>query len=133
MDVETAFLNGKIKSEIYIQEPEGYKSNIKKACKLKKALYGLRESPIAWYNTFNIFVKKLGFIRSKFDSCLFVKKIGKDSIYLLIFVDDSIICSNNKNYINNVKKDLMSKFTMKDLGKIKTYVGIEINYDKVNG
>ena len=53
MDVETAFLNGKVKSEVYIHEPQGYETWKNKVCKLLKALYGLRESPKAWYGTFD--------------------------------------------------------------------------------
>ena len=54
MDVESAFLNGKIKSEVYVKQPQGYDDNSGRVCKVNKALYGLRESPRAWYKCLDI-------------------------------------------------------------------------------
>ena len=82
MDVETAFLNGDVKSEVYVNVPKGYEVEKNKVCKLRKALYGLRESPRAWYECFNEYVKRLNFERSKYDYCLYVNNTGKDPIYI---------------------------------------------------
>lgn len=133
MDVDSAFLNGPVKTEIYIKQPKGYALDPGKVCKLEKALYGLRESLLYWYETFDNHVKNLGFKRSSYDNCLYVKRANRKSIYLLVFVDDLLICADNQNEINEIKKSLMSKFTMKDLGKAKSYVGIEIYYDRNKG
>lgn len=129
MDVETAFLNGTIKSEVYIYEPQGYETGKNKVCKLQKALYGLRESPRAWYDCFNKLVEKLNFVRSNFDYCLYVNKTSKDPIYILVFVDDLLICCRDKNKVDEVKASLMQSFSMKDLGKIGSYIGIDIDYN----
>lgn len=96
MDVETAFLNGKVFSEIYIKQPRGYENGSDKVCRLEKVLYGLRESPRAWYDCFDGFLRNLGFRRSKYDYCLYVLTDGNDAIYLIIFVDDLLICCENK-------------------------------------
>lgn len=88
MDVESAFLNGKVCSEVYVKQPEGYSDGTQKVYKLIKALYGLRESPRAWYECFDEFVIRLGFKRSKVDLCLYRKGSNNDTIYLLIYVDD---------------------------------------------
>lgn len=128
MDVETAFLNGHVKSEVFINQPKGYETGDNKVCKLHKALYGLRESPRVWYECFNKFIEKLNFVRSNYDYCLYIHKGSKDPMYILIFVDDLLICSKDKNKIKEVKTNLMNKFAMKDLGKIKSYVGIDIDY-----
>lgn len=72
MNVETAFLNSKVLSEIYVKQPRGYENGSSKVRKLEKALYGLRESPRVWYECFNKFLKKLGFKQSKYDYCLYV-------------------------------------------------------------
>ena len=85
MDVETAFLNGHVKSKVYINEPKGYETGDNKVCKLQKALYGLRESPRAWYDCFNKYVEKLNFVRSNYDYCLYVNNTDKDSIYIYIY------------------------------------------------
>ena len=62
MDVETVFLNEKVKSEVYIHEPQGYETGKIKVCKLLETLYGLRQNPKAWYETFDQCVSELGFI-----------------------------------------------------------------------
>jgi len=74
-------------------------------------------------------VQKLGFTGSKFDNCLYVKRENKKSVYLLVFVNDLLICSSNQYKINEVKKSLLNRFSMKDLGQVKGYIGIEIKYD----
>jgi len=96
MDVETAFLNGAVKTEVYIREPKGYETGVSEVCRLKKALYGLRESPRAWYDCFNNFIKKFNFKRSNYDHCLYVNNLNKDPIYISVFVDDLLICCKNK-------------------------------------
>lgn len=129
MDVETAFLNGYVKSEVYVNQPEGYETGDNKVYKLLKALYGLKESPRVWYDCFDKFIKTLNFVRSNYDYCLYVNRASKDPIYILIFVDDFLICSKDKNKIEEVKTSLMNRFAMKDLGKIKSYIGIDIDYN----
>ena len=96
---------------------------------MQKALYGLRESPRAWYDCFNKFIDQLNFVRSNYDYCLYVNNASKDSIYILIFVDDLLICCKDKNKIYKVKASLMERFSMKDLGQIKHYIGIDIHYN----
>lgn len=130
MDVETAFLNAQVKSEVYVNQPEGYETNDNKVYKLHKALYGLKESPRVWYECFDKFIQTLNFVRSNYDYCLYVNRASKDPIYILIFVDDFLICCKDKNKIDEVKTSLMKRFAMKDLGKIKSYIGIDIDYSE---
>ncbi|KAF2888063.1 hypothetical protein ILUMI_18110 [Ignelater luminosus] len=129
MDVETAFLNGKILSEVYLKQPEGYKDGSDRVYRLNKALYGLKESPRAWYDCFNDFLKTLGFHRSYYDYCLYVKKENDSLIYILLFVDDLLICSKDRQAIVHIKNSLFKKFKMKDIGKVKNYIGIDIDYE----
>lgn len=134
MDVETAFLNGKIKSEVYVKQPPGFEDGTDKVLKLDKALYGLRESPRAWYDCFDEFLRSLNFRRSKNDNCLYIlKEKDNNNVYLILFVDDLLICCKDKGKLNEIKYLLMKSFKMKDLGMIKTYLGININYDYKNG
>lgn len=129
MDVETAFLNGKVFSEIYIRQPRGYEDGTNRVCKLFKALYGLRESPRAWYDCFDNFVSSLGFKRSKYDYCLYVLINGEDVVYLILFVDDVLICCKSKRKIDIIKSKLSKRFQMKDMGKVDSYLGINIDYN----
>jgi len=132
MDVETAFLNGKIKSEVYIKQPQGYEDGTNNVYKLNKALYGLRESPRLWYDCLNNYLSKLGFKKSNNDYCLYILSCDNDKIYLIAFVDDLLICGKNLMKINQIKEKLSNKFMLKDLGEIKTYLGINIMYDVNN-
>lgn len=84
MDVETAFLNGKINSEVYVYQPKGYKSRTYKVYKLSKALNGLGESPRNWYQCFDECITKLDFQRSNVGLCLHKKGKENDVIYILI-------------------------------------------------
>lgn len=132
LDVETAFLNGKIKSEVYVKQPQGYEDGSEKVLKLDQALYGLRESPRAWYECFNTYLISLDFQRSENDHCLYIlndKNNINNKVYLILFVDDLLIACKDQAKINLIKNLLSKRFQMKDLGEIKTYLGISINYD----
>ena len=100
MDVETAFLNGEIKGDVYIHSPPGFFTVPGKVYKLFKSLYGLKQSPRTWYNLIHDFLLKLGFERRKRDYCLYILKIGNIHIFILIFVDDILICSVDLSLIN---------------------------------
>ena len=101
--------------------------------KLLKALYGLKESPRAWYETLHEYLTKLNFVRSKHDYCLYVNSTGNDTIYILVFVDDILICCKIFEKITDIKSKLMKKFIMKDMGKLKLYIEIEIEHDQEKG
>ena len=73
--------------------------------------------------------KKLGFQRSENNYCLYMKYESDDVIYLILFVDDLLICGKNKRKIDEIKNKLSNKFAMMDLGEVKTYLGINIEYD----
>ena len=69
---------------------------------------------------------EIGFKRSNYDYCLYINSRDRETIYILLFVDDMLICSKNQKEINNVKLKLSNRFRMKDMGKVKTYIGINI-------
>ena len=131
MDVETVFLNGKVKSKVLVKQPEGYEDGTEKVCKLNKALYGLRKSPRAWYECLDSYLNFLGFVRSEHDYCLYTLRQRDEIIYLIIFVDDLLICSKYRTNLNCIKGLLKEKFKMKDIGKVITYLGINIEYNEM--
>ena len=133
LDVETAFLNGYVKSDVFVKQPIGYTDKTNRVCKLIKALYGLRESPRAWYECFDNYIRSLNFTRSENDYCLYTRNVNDDMIYLILFVDDLLICGKNESELNKIKIKLSEKFAMKDLGIVQTYLGIKINYDHKTG
>jgi hypothetical protein len=132
MDVKTTFLHGDLEEEIYMKQPEGYAVKGKKelVCKLKKSLYGLKQSPRTWYQKFDTYMLGLGFTRRKEDHCVYFKLIGDHLIYLVMYVDDMLLIGNNKEIIQDVKTQLSSKFDMKDLSASNFILGMEIKRDR---
>ena len=77
LDVKTAFLHGDLEEEIFMRQPRGYEEQGKEehVCKLRRSLYGLKQSPRQWYKRFDEFVLKIGFKRSLYDSCVYIRKL----------------------------------------------------------
>ena len=128
LDVETAYLNGDLKEEIYMRLPIGYDEKERKIVRLIKSLYGLRQSPRCWNEKFVKMMKDLHYIQSQADPCVFIKdeENGERSI-ITVFVDDLVIAS--KNY-KEVKEELMKKFKMRDLGELRWILGMRVERDK---
>ena len=84
LDVKNAFLNGDLKKEVYMNPPLGFEAQFNnQVCKLRKSLYGLKQSPKAWFNRFSTFIKSQGYNQGHFDHTLFTKvsKIGKIAVF----------------------------------------------------
>ena len=126
MDVANAFLQGDLEEEVYMEVPPGFSHQDNKVCKLKKAIYGLKQSPRAWYAKLSSTLLDHDFKKCNSDSSLFVKKQNGKIIIVLVYVDDIIITGNDLNLINQVRKFLQTKFDIKDLGKLKYFLGIEL-------
>jgi len=133
LDVKTAFLHGELKEEIYMTQPDGFQCPGKEdyVCKLKKSLYGLKQSPRQWYQRFDSHMIGLGYNRSLYDCCVYHNKADDSSmIYLLLYVDDMFIVAKSKSDILKLKNLLSAEFDMKDLGAAQKIMGMEIYRDK---
>ena len=107
MDVKNAFLHGELQEEVYMQPPPGYdglKGNM--VCKLHEAIYGLKQSPRAWYAKLSSVLEKIGFICSNVDSSLFVRIRINGKLVVLIYVDDLIITGDSATEIAALKLSL---------------------------
>ncbi|KAL0282268.1 UNVERIFIED_CONTAM: Retrovirus-related Pol polyprotein from transposon RE2 [Sesamum angustifolium] len=115
MDVKSAFLNGYIDEEIYVEQPQGFiaKGSEEKVLRLKKALYGLKQALRAWYSRIDKYFMDRGFWRSLSEPTLYIKSQG-----------------NNEKMIQDFKEDMMKTFEMSDLGLMHFFLGIEINQEK---
>ena len=136
MDVKTTFLHGDLEERILMEHPEGFivQGNEDKVCLLRKYLYGLKQSPRQWNLKFDSFMKKQMFIRSEFDSCVYMNDINtKKVVYLLLYVDDTLIASGNKSAIQSLKDSLSGEIEMKDLGKASIILGMDITRDRKKG
>lgn len=96
-------------------------------CKLHKSLYGLKQAPRAWFECLSTTLLTLGFEGSKADSSLFHFHKNNITILILIYVDDVIVTGNNSEAVQAIISTLSTKFSLKDLGSLKYFLGIEIN------
>lgn len=130
LDVKNAFLHGELHEEIYMKIPSGFENKVDKVCKLKKALYSLKQAPRAWNETFDKFARELGFVNSTADRCLYIAHKGKSKIFLLLYVDDIILAGTDESQVISIKIALEKKFRMKDLGNLNSFLGIKITRPK---
>ncbi|GJZ00146.1 retrovirus-related pol polyprotein from transposon TNT 1-94 [Tanacetum coccineum] len=111
MDVKTAFLNGELKEEVYVSQPEGFvdQDNPSHVYKLKKALYGLKQAPRAWYDMLSSFLISQHFSKGAVDPTLFTRKAGNDLLLVQIYVDDIIFASTNTALCNKFANLMTTK------------------------
>ena len=116
MDVVTAFLNGNLEEDIYMEQPEGYvqQGKEKLVCKLKKSLYGLKQSSRCWNKVSTEFMMSIGYHQSTADPCIYVR----DTCIVAVYVDDLIIATKTPEEMQEVKQLLNSQFQMKDVGEL---------------
>jgi len=98
MDVNITFLHGNLEQEIYMTQLEGFAMKGKKelVCKLKKYMYGLKQSPRMWYQMFDTYILRLSFSRSKSHHNMHSKQVSDDKIYVVLYVDDMLLIRNKK-------------------------------------
>ncbi|RVW28380.1 Retrovirus-related Pol polyprotein from transposon TNT 1-94 [Vitis vinifera] len=105
MDVKTTLLNGKLEEEVYMKQPKGFPSSDgeKLVCKLKKSIYGLKQES---------------------------RQCGSKVCFLVLYVDDILLTTNDKGLLQEVKQFLSKNFNMKDMGKASYVIGIKIHRDR---
>ncbi|CAL8119105.1 unnamed protein product [Prunus armeniaca] len=128
MDLKNAFLHGDLKEEVYMKLPPGHpqSNELDLVCKLHKSIYGLKQSPRAWYAKLSSVLTSVGFKSSNADSSQFVRTGAMGKLVVLIYVDDLIITGDNADEIFNLKQSLRQRFAIKDLGILKYFLGIEV-------
>lgn len=124
MDVITAFLQGDLKEEIFMEQPEAYHNGSNLVCKLNRSVYGLKQAGRQWNLKLDNALKKFGLIRSLMDPCIYYTK--KMNLLIAIYVDDFLIFYTKLDELNDLKKFLNETFKMKDLGPAKHCIGINI-------
>ena len=128
MDVKSAFLNGVLEEEVYIQQPSGYevKGHKDKVLKLKKALYGLKQAPRAWNNRIDKYFLENNFTKCPYEHALYVKIKDGDILIVCLYVDDLIFTGSNPRMFDEFKKVMTQEFEMTDIGLMAYYLGIEV-------
>ena len=131
IDVSNSFLHGFLSEDVYMQQPPGfedaqYPSHV---CKLQRAIYGLKQSPRAWYARLSTLLLQLGFISSKADTSLFVYHRGDVHIFMLVYVDDIVIAGSTPAAVERLVRSLADTFPIKDLGVLEYFLGLEASYN----
>uniref|UniRef100_A0A2N9GK43 Reverse transcriptase Ty1/copia-type domain-containing protein n=1 Tax=Fagus sylvatica TaxID=28930 RepID=A0A2N9GK43_FAGSY len=128
MDVKTAFLNGDLDEEVYMNQSEGFVflGNEKKVCKLVKSLYGLKQAPKQWHEKFDTIILANGFKHNGADKCVYSKFTSKYGVIVCLYVDDMLIFGINMLGVCETKKYLASMFKIKDLNEADTILGIKV-------
>jgi hypothetical protein len=132
MDVKSAFLNGKLQEEVYVEQPPGFTDPFKPnyVYKLDKALYGLKQAPRAWYETLSNFLLEQGFSRGKVDTTLFTRKHKQTTLLVQIYVDDIIFGSADEKLCARFAKLMQSKFEMSMMGELNFFLGLQVKQSK---
>lgn len=132
LDVKTAFLNGYLKEDIYMYQPDiSCDVNRKKVIvKLNKAIYGLKQSSRSWYERVEKCLCELGFKKCKLEPCVFTKMDDNVKIIIALYVDDFFVYSNSKEETDKLVSVLSSNFNIKNLGQVQQCLGMRVKIDK---
>lgn len=133
LDVDTAFLYGDLKEEIYMEQPTGYvdSTHPKHVWKLNKSLYGLKQAPAVWYDQVNdFFVNQLGFNRIDSELGLYVHITDTTYCIICLYVDDMLIACDNIEQLTTLKQQISMQWSIKDLGEAKKILGLSIRRDR---
>lgn len=125
MDAITAFLQGDLIEDIFMEQPEGFHDGTKRVCQLNRAVYGLKQAGRVRNRKLDGYLTSIGFIKSLCDPCVYVKA----NLIIAVYVDDLLIFYRNDHELNETRQLLHKKFRMKDIGLAKCCLGIHINQD----
>lgn len=125
LDVNNAFLQETLNEDVYVRQPLGFidANQPNHVCKLRKALYGLKHAPRAWYLELKGYLVHAGFKNSMSDTSLFILQQPCLLIYILVYVDDIVITGNNSSMVEQV---IANRFSVKDMGDLSYFLGIEV-------
>jgi hypothetical protein len=130
MEVKTALLNGDLEDKVYMKQPEGFDEDSKRACKLRKSIYGLKHASCQWYIKFHKVITSFRFIENLVDQCIYLKVSGSKVIFLVLYVDGILLASNDLGLLYETKQLLSQSFEMKELGETSYVIGIKIHRDR---
>ncbi|OMO82489.1 Reverse transcriptase, RNA-dependent DNA polymerase [Corchorus capsularis] len=127
LDVNNAFLQGTLDEDVFMKQPPGFvdSSNPNHVCKLKKALFGLKQAPRAWYTALSSFLHDYGFMQSKSDPSLFLYHKDGITVYFLVYVDDIILTGSDLQFVHKFVNALSTRFSLKELLPLHYFLGIE--------
>ena len=127
LDYNTAFLNAKVEEEVYVKMAPGYEEfnndGVPMVMRLLKSLYCLRQSPRCWYGTVDEHVVEIGFKSLKSDPCAYIYSEGGAIYVLALCVDDVLLLGKDRKVLERIKRKLMERFSMTDMGDVSLVLG----------
>ena len=137
LDYNTTFLNAKVEEKVYVKMTLGYEEfnndGVPMVRRLLKSLYGLRQSPRCWYSTVDKHVVEIGFKSLKSDPCIYIYSEGGAIYVLTLYVDDVLLLGKDYKVLERIKRKLMGRFSMTDLGDVLLMFGMEVTRDRTKG
>ncbi|KAL0448742.1 UNVERIFIED_CONTAM: hypothetical protein Slati_1430600 [Sesamum latifolium] len=132
MNVKTAFLNGFVEEEIFMDQSEGFTAvgEEQKVCRLERSIYGLKQASRSWNTRFDEVIRDSDFIKNDYDPCIYKKISGSSIAYLVLYVDDILLIGNDVKMLGDIKAWLSTQFSMKDMGETFYILGIKIYRDR---
>ena len=126
MDVKSAFLNGNLEEEVYIEQPDGFVlgDDPNMVCKLRKALYGLKQAPRAWYSRLDTYLHHIGFRRGLVDSNLYIFTEEHKQLFIVVYVDDIIFAGDSEDMCEKFATSMKNEFLMSMLGELSFFLGL---------
>ena len=128
MDIKTAFVNGELKEEIYMRQPPGFSESGTEhlVCRLKRSLYGLKQSARCWNTELDNKLKSMGFSQTTCDPCLYVR-VDQDGVFIIaVYVDDIILAGENSTTMLKAKSDISRQFDAEDMGELHHFLGVKV-------
>lgn len=127
MDVRIAFLDEVTEEEVYIEQPEGFETHEKHThvCKLKKALYRVKQAPRAWYGRIDSYLHQMEFVKRDTEPNLYHLMLEGEPLILVLYVDDLFLIGSS-GLIEDCKRNLAAEFDMKDLGLMHYFLGLQV-------
>jgi hypothetical protein len=132
MDVKSAFLNGFLQEEVYVKQPPGFESTEfpHKVYRLRKVLYGLKQSPRAWYGCLRGFLFSKVFEMGKVDKTLFLLRQGDHILVVQVYVDDIVFGGSSNSLVVRFAEDMSKKFEMSMMGELHFFLELQIKEAK---
>ena len=127
MDVTTAFLNGMLEEEVYMKQPEGFEQKGQEdlVCRLKKSIYGLKQSPRCWNAVLDQHLKSNNLKQSSADPCIYTSTEG-ETVIVAVYVDDILITTEKEKTMRKINKLISERFEVKDLGILNSFLGVQV-------
>ena len=134
VDFESAFLNGRMKEEVYMRQPEGFvvKGKEDHVCRLLRSLYGTMQAGHTWWHELDRTYADLGYTRSRVDESVRSRRIGEEMTLLSTYTDDVTGASTSAAGAAKAKQELQNKYKLKDGGELNYMLGIKVERDRAN-